>query len=81
MRYLLKSLGHGRIYDSFWKIMILITLRRPLTDFWNDWISEDLKSLVLKTAGSDCHGFCSGKVVTIQVILKYGALFSILRIN
>jgi hypothetical protein len=77
VRYLLKSLGHGRIYDSFWKIMILITLRRLLTDFWNDWISEDMKSLVLKTAGSDCPGLCSGKVVTIQIHLKHGVFFSI----
>ena len=68
--------GHGRIYDSFWKI-ILITLRRLLTDFWNDWISEDSKRLVLKTAGSDCPGLCSGKVVTMQIHLKHGVFFSI----
>ena len=69
--------GHGRISDCFWKIMILITRRRLLTDFWKDWISEDLKSLVLKTAGSDCPGLCSGKVVTIQIHLKHGVFFSI----
>ena len=50
--------GRGRISGSFWRIMILKARRKLLINFWRDWISADLRKLVLRMAGNDCPGDC-----------------------